>query len=160
MTVSTVAPVRKEMTVQARQEVAFEAFTRRMGSWWHPEHRLGTAPLADVVMEPHEDGRWFEVDEDGTECQWGRVLEWQPPDRVLLGWQLNGQWEFDPDFLTELEIRFVPVGPSTTRVELEHRDLERFGAAVVDVRASLDSPSGWAGLLERFAAGLEERVAE
>jgi uncharacterized protein YndB with AHSA1/START domain len=152
--VTTVPPVRKQLTVEARQEVAFEVFTRRMGSWWNPAHRLGTAPLADVVIEPREDGRWFELDTDGTECDWGRVLAWEPPDRVLLGWQLDGEWDFDPDFLTELEIRFVAVGPRTTRVELEHRNLDAYGADAVDVRASLDSPNGWPGLLDRFAAGV------
>ena len=151
---TTVAPIRKQVTVEAPQQRAFDVFTRRMGAWWNPYHRLGDQPLADVVIEPREGGRWYEVDTDGTECDWGRVLAWEPHDRVLLAWQLNGDWDYDADFVTELEIRFVAEGPTSTRVELEHRDLDRFGADVAAVRTSLDSPNGWSGLLERFGGGL------
>jgi uncharacterized protein YndB with AHSA1/START domain len=151
---TTWTPIRKHVTVEAPQERAFDVFTRRMGSWWNPDHRLGDQPLADVVVEPREGGRWYEVGTDGAECQWGRVLAWEPHGRVLLAWQLNGQWDYDPDFVTELEIRFVAEGPTSTRVELEHRDLERFGADAAAVRDSLDSPNGWAGLLARFGGGL------
>ncbi len=153
-TTSTAAPVRKQITVDASQQQAFDAFTRRMGAWWNPDHRLSDRPLADVVVEPREGGRWFEVDADGKECQWGKVLAWEPADRLLLAWQLNGDWDYDPDFLTELEIRFVPEGPTSTRVELEHRHLERFGDDAPAVRSSLDGSNGWSGLLERFGGGL------
>jgi hypothetical protein len=80
------------------------------------------------------------------------VLLWEPPARLLLAWQLNGAWEYDPDFVTELEIRFIAEGPNETRVELEHRDLERDGDKTAEIRASLDSPEGWNGALAAYIA--------
>jgi uncharacterized protein YndB with AHSA1/START domain len=157
MSVETVAPVRKQVTVQAPQELAFEVFCRRMASWWNPSHHLAQTPFVDLVLEPREGGRWFERDAAGNECSWGSVLAWEPPYRVILGWQLDEHWEFDSDLVTEVEIRFVEVGPSTTRVELEHRDLEKFGHAAPGIRASLEASEGWTGLLGLFADSLRGR---
>jgi hypothetical protein len=154
MTTETVAPVRKEITVQAPQQTAFEVFTARMASWWNPAHHIADEPFVDLVVEPRKGGRWFERDADGVERDWGGVLVWEPPERLVLGWQLDASYEFRPDFVTEVEIRFVVEGPGTTRVELEHRDLERFGDDVGPMRASLDSPNGWSGLLELLAGAL------
>ena len=106
-------------------------------------------------MEPRVGGRWFERGEDGSECEWGRVLAWEPPARLVLAWQVDAQWRFDPDFITEVEVRFIPEGDAT-RVELEHRNIERFGAQAEATRSALDSPDGWSGLLERFAASLQD----
>src|ERR1019366_1010761 len=97
------APVRKTVTVKASQARAFEVFTARMIRWWLPDHRLGASPLKDVVLEPRPGGRWYEVDEDGSVCEWGRVLACEPPHRIVLTWQLNAEWKYDPDFVTELE---------------------------------------------------------
>jgi len=155
MTTQTVAPVRRDITVRAGQQRAFETFTARMGAWWNPEHHLGDAPLADVVIEPREGGRWYEVDTAGGDCTWGQVLDWSPFARVVLAWQLDGEWKYDPDFRTELEIRFVSVDERTTRVELEHRDLDRYGENAERIRAQLDAEGGWQGLLTRFSEGLE-----
>jgi uncharacterized protein YndB with AHSA1/START domain len=147
----TPAPVRKSIRVNASPERAFDVFTAGMGRWWPATHHIGASPLKDAVIEPREGGRWFERCEDGSECDWGRVLAWEPPSRVVLAWQLNAQWQFDPNLVTELEIRFVPDGEAT-RVELEHRNLERFGDMAEQTRAALDSPGGWGGILEGFAA--------
>ena len=152
MTVQTVAPVKKAITVAVPPSRAFEAFTQQMGSWWKPDYTIAESPFVDVRVEPHEGGRWFEVDADGKECQWGRVMVWEPPTRVVLAWQITGTWAYDPGFETELEIRFVEVGPDATRVELEHRNLERYGEAAASIRDQFDSDAGWAGLLELFAA--------
>lgn len=146
----TAAPVRRSVHVKATPERAFEVFTARMGQWWIRSHSINASPMATIVMEPRAGGRWYEVGEDGSECPWGHVLAWEPPGRLLLAWQVNGQWTFDPDFITEVEVRFTRDGDGT-RVDLEHRNLERFGDKETVIRAAIESPDGWAGLLARFA---------
>ena len=153
MTVETVQPVRKDIVVPTSPDKAFEIFTDRMGTWWNPGHSIGSEPLASVVVEPVAGGRWYERGEHGAECDWGRVLVWDPPHRVVLAWQIDGSWAYDPKLVTEVEVRFTPHGDAT-RVELEHRGLDAFGAAAAGVRESFDSPNGWRGLLERFAAAV------
>jgi activator of Hsp90 ATPase-like protein len=147
------APVRKTVHVKVEAPRAFEVFTSRMHAWWPLDHSLlGGKPRQDVVVEPHQGGRWYERAVDGSECTWGYVIAWEPPARVLLAWQLDGQWKFNPDFVTEVEIRFIAEGAAATRVELEHRNLERYGEAAEAVRAALDSADGWSTGLGRFAA--------
>src|SRR5690242_1501137 len=104
------APVRKQLTVKAPPERAFEVFTAMMGKWWKPEHHTGEEPFQDIVVEPRPGGRWFERDAKGVETMWGKVLAWEPPSRLLLAWQLNADFRYDPDFLTEVELRFLPEG--------------------------------------------------
>jgi uncharacterized protein YndB with AHSA1/START domain len=152
----TPSPVRKTITVKASPARAFEVFTARMIRWWRPDHHIGKSPMHDVVLEPRVGGRWYEVGDDGTVCEWGKVLEWDPPHRFVLAWQLNHEWQYDPDFVTELEVRFAAEGDAT-RVDLEHRNLERYGDRVAEVRRSLDAPGGWAGALEAFATTLDAR---
>lgn len=136
------APVRKSIVVKAPPERAFAVFTAGMGRWWRKEHHLGASPLKDVVLEPREGGRWYEVNEDESTCEWGRVLAWEPPRRVLLAWQIDAGWQYDPAFVTELEIHFTPE-PGGTRVDLEHRNLDRYGDKAESIRATLDSDDGW-----------------
>ncbi|HUP49746.1 MAG TPA: SRPBCC family protein [Thermoanaerobaculia bacterium] len=152
-------PVRKEIVVDAPAERAFRVFTSRFDKWWPRDHHILEAPLVNVVLEPRAGGRWYEVAADGSECDWGNVLIWDPPRRLLLAWQLDGDWKYDPALITELEIRFIALGPMTTRVELEHRNMERFGGKAAATRATLDSPHGWSTHLGLFAeaAGTEER---
>jgi len=146
------APVRRTIQVKAAPARAFEVFTTGMGRWWPHEHSINKAsPQKDVILEPRAGGRWFERGEDRSECEWGRVKVWDPPTRVVLAWQINGQWQYDPAFETEVEVRFVPEGTGT-RVELEHRHLERFGEHAEAVRAAFESPEGWSGGLARYAA--------
>lgn len=151
MTVQTIAPVRKQITVEVSAERAFEVFTAQMGRWWKPGHHIAEKPFVDIVIEPFAGGRWAEVDAEGSTCRWGRVIAWEPPERVVLAWQLDGTWSYDDQLVTELEVRFVAEGPATTRVELEHRNLERLGEQAAAARASFDDPDGWAGLLRLFA---------
>lgn len=149
-----VAPVRKVVRVNANLDVAFKVFSAGMTRWWPgATHTINPtkSPLKEVVMEPRAGGRWYERGEDGSECEWGKVLAWQPPRRLLLAWQINAQWAYDPDLITELEVKFVDEGQGVTRVELEHRDIERFGAAAETIRGMFEAPDGWTGLLERFA---------
>jgi hypothetical protein len=152
MTVQSIAPVQKSITVNVSRERAFEVFTARMGSWWKPEHHIAEQPFVDLVVEPRPGGSWHEVDAAGRTCVWGDVLVWDPPARVVLGWHLNAEYEYDPDLVTEVEVRFVEEGPATTRVELEHRNLDRLGEQAQTARAGLDGEGGWAGLLVLFAA--------
>ena len=95
------------------------------------------------------EGRWFERDAEGNETQWGKVLAWEPPSRLLLGWQLNAEWRHDADFVTEVELSFAPAEGGGTLITLEHRNLERFGANAAERRKSLDGD--WPGMLDAFA---------
>ena len=144
------ASVRRSITVEVDRAQAFAVFTEGFDSWWIRSHHLGEAELDVAVMEPGVGGRWYERDVDGSECEWGRVLEWDPPGRLVLAWQINGDWKFDRDLVTEVEVTFTAVGPSTTRVDLEHRNLDRFGDSSDAMRAAFESDGGWSGLLQSF----------
>src|ERR1700738_2810923 len=90
------APVRKSISVKAAPERAFRVFTAEMTRWWRPDHHIGKSPLKAAVVEPRAGGRWYEVGEDGTTCEWGKVLVWEPPARIVFAWQLTGEWKYDP----------------------------------------------------------------
>jgi uncharacterized protein YndB with AHSA1/START domain len=144
-----VAPVRKQVRVAAPPQRAFEIFTSGMGRWWPKGHSIGSSPQQDVIIEPRAGGVWKERGEDGSEAIWGKVLAWDPPTRVLLGWQLSPQWQYDANMLTELEIRFTADGQGTL-VELEHR-MEGYGEAAEPMRQQMEGPEAWEGLLKLFA---------
>ncbi len=147
------APVRKQIEVEASQARAFRVFTEEFGTWWPlATHHIGGPPAETAVIEPRPGGRWFERAADGSECDWGKVLVWNPPGRVVLAWQIGETWKFDDALDTEVEIRFVALGPARTRIELEHRRLDRYGAAGEQMRGIFDSDKGWAALLAAFAA--------
>jgi uncharacterized protein YndB with AHSA1/START domain len=145
------APIAKTVQVGAPPDRAFAFFTERMGRWWPRAHTLLGAPQEDVVIEPRRGGRWYERGVDGSEYDWGRVLAWEPPERIVLAWQLDADWRYDPDLITEVEVRFVALGTDATRVELEHRLLENYGARAAEARERLDSPDAWRGTLDRYA---------
>src|SRR6516225_6962741 len=110
------APVRRSLTVKADAASAFDVFTNRIGNWWPHSHSIGSSPQKSIVLEPRPGGRWFEIGEDGSQCNWGKVLAWEPPARVLLAWQINGDWKYDPDLITEVEVRFTALEDGQTRV--------------------------------------------
>jgi uncharacterized protein YndB with AHSA1/START domain len=143
------APVHRSVQVKLPAARAFEIFTAGMGRWWLPSHKIGKTAFKDVIVESRAGGRWFERGEDGAECDWGKVLVWQPPSRLVLAWQIDANWTYQPDLVTEVEIRFVEQAGGT-RVELEHRGLEKYGSEAERVRAIYDSAGGWTGLLESF----------
>jgi uncharacterized protein YndB with AHSA1/START domain len=149
------APVRKTVTVRASAEKAFHVFTDGFDRWWPRSHHIGKSPLARGVIEPRLGGRWYEVGEDGSECDWGDVLAWEPPARLLLAWRLNAQWEYDPDLLTEVEVRFTPLGEGETRVDFEHRGFERMGAGGEAAREGVNGPNGWGAILAEFQTAAE-----
>jgi len=140
----------RSVTVPLSQPRAFELFTARMTEFWPPEHSIGSAEIAEVVIEPHAGGRWFERGVDGSECPWGRVAEWEPPRKVVLLWQVGADWQFDHEFQTEIEVSFTEETPGHTRVDLRHRNLQRYGDATEQMRAVFDHPDGWTGTLARF----------
>ena len=143
----------KTFTVEASSERAFRVFTERHGEWWPlATHHIGKAPARTAIIEPSEGGRWYEQGEDGSECDWGRVLVWDPPSRLVLAWQLTAEWRYDPEFLTEVEVRFVSEGARRTRVEFEHRKLEAYGAMAEKMQAGVGSAGGWPSILDSFAA--------
>ena len=144
----TAAPITKSLRVRAPQRKAFDVFLGGMGRWWPKDHSLLGAPQRDVVVEPRAGGRWYEIGEDGSEYPWGRVLEWDEPNRALLAWQLNGEWKFDPDFETEVEIRFSADGEFTL-VEFEHRKLEAFERTARDGHV-MGMDEGWGAILEGY----------
>jgi hypothetical protein len=145
------APIRRQVRVKAPQERAFDTFVSGMGKWWLKSHSLLKSPQRDVVIEPREGGRWYEVGEDDSEQMWGRVLAWEPHGRVMLAWQLTGDWTYDPDFETTVEVLFTPDGEHTL-VNFEHRDLERFGANAEAIRGGYDTgmDGGWGSLLASY----------
>ena len=148
--------VRQSVVVAAPPERAFAVFTEGLSSWWPLEsHKIGAKPAVAAVMEPRAGGRWFERDEDGTECDWGRVLAWDPPERVVLSWEISADWKADPDIHSEIEVRFRAQDDGRTRVDLEHRGLETFGERAEEMRGVFESDGGWRLLLARFgeAAG-------
>ncbi len=146
----TVAPVRKSVHVKADAARAFEVFTAGMSRWWPATHSILKVAPKEHVLEPRVGGRWYQVGVDGSVCENGKVLVFEPPHRLVLAWQINAQWQFDPDLLTEVEVRFIEESAGSTRVELEHRHLERMGEKAEAVRASVDAPGGWGAILESF----------
>jgi uncharacterized protein YndB with AHSA1/START domain len=150
--------LRKEVVVEASAERAFQVFTKNFDSWWPREHHIGKAPMKEAIMESRVKGRWYEVGTDGSESDWGQVMVWDPPRRLVLAWQINGKWQYDPALITEVEVIFTPIGAAKTRVELEHRNLDRFGELKETILNAFNSPDGWNGLLQRFgkeAAGVK-----
>jgi uncharacterized protein YndB with AHSA1/START domain len=149
------APVKKSVVVKADVERSFAAFTSRMGRWWPRSHSIGSAPIADVIVEPRVGGRWYERSSQGAECEWGKVLAWDPPGRVILAWQLDANWKYDAALVLEVEITFTALEGGLTRVDLEHRNLERYGDKATAVGDALGSERGWPGILKSFVSDTE-----
>jgi len=145
-------PVRHAVTVPLAPEAAFSLFTTDFNSWW-PGHHLGEADLEAAIIEPKTGGRWYERGVDGSECDWGEVLAYEPPSRIVLSWQLNGSWQYDADsdHASEIEVTFTPDGPGRSRVQLEHRFFERHGTDGQAVRDGVGAAEGWSGLLRLYA---------
>jgi uncharacterized protein YndB with AHSA1/START domain len=146
------AAIRKVLTVRATPERAFAIFTAGFDSWWPKTHYIGSSPLKTAVIEPGVGGRWYGLHEDGAENLWGDVLVWDPPARLLLAWRITGEWAYDPNLLTEVEVRFTAIGESETRVDFEHRGLERLGDGDAAERTRLSMDGGWSSILESFQA--------
>jgi len=151
--------VRTSIVVDAPQQLAFDVFTQDMGGWWPPDHHILEGELAEMVFELRAGGRIYDVGVDGSECQWARVLAFEPPERVVISWDITTEWKLETDLArtSEVEVRFVAEGPERTRVELEHRHLDRHGEGWQNMRGAVGSPGGWQGGLQRFAEHLGAR---
>jgi uncharacterized protein YndB with AHSA1/START domain len=148
--------VQTSIVVDASIDRAFTVFTDGIGSWWPPDHHILQAELAEMVFEPRAGGRIIDRGVDGSECNWARVLAYEPPDRVVFSWDISLQWqiESDPACASEVEVRFISETPTRTRVELEHRGLERHGEGWESMRDAVGSPEGWGSGLAAFAQHL------
>jgi uncharacterized protein YndB with AHSA1/START domain len=147
------APVRQSVVVEAPIEHAFKVFTEQFGSFKPPEHNLLAVPIAETVFERRVGGHIYDRGTDGSECRWARVLAYEPPNRLLLSWDISPQWqiETEPEKTSEWEVRFTAEAPNRTRVDLEHRKLERHGAGWEGVRDGVAGDQGWPLYLQRFA---------
>jgi uncharacterized protein YndB with AHSA1/START domain len=147
--ITTIAPLRKQFVVEAPQARAFRVFTEQLGDWWPlATHHIGKTAPTTAIIEPHVGGRWYERDADGGECLWGHVLAWEPPGRLVLSWELGCDFAHEQGLATEVEVRFVLVEPTRTRIEFEHRHLERFGEGAPVMREKIDG--GWGAVLDCY----------
>lgn len=145
--------VATEIVVEAPRDRAFQVFTTSFDRIKPREHNMLGADIAESVFEPHVGGRVYDRGVDGSECQWARVLAYEPPERIVFSWDINPYWqiETDPDKTSEVEVRFIAESPERTRVELEHRNLDRHGDGWEGMREGVRSEEGWPLYLKRFA---------
>jgi uncharacterized protein YndB with AHSA1/START domain len=144
--------VRSEIVVDAPIERAFAVFTEQFDRIKPREHNMLGVDIAETVFEPRAGGSIYDRGVDGSECQWARVLAYEPPDRVVFSWDIGPTWqiETDPDRASEVEVRFVAESPERTRVELEHRHIDRHGDGWEGVREGVRADQGWPLYLERY----------
>ena len=148
------AVFRKTLHIRVPIEMAFRVFTDRMGAWWPESHHIGDTPFKDILIDHRAGGRWYEINAKGAECIWGTVLTWEPPRKVVLSWQLQPDWTFSPDLAkaSEVALEFISEGPEATRVEFEHRHLERHGAGWEKLREQVGSEGGWPTILDLYVS--------
>jgi uncharacterized protein YndB with AHSA1/START domain len=148
------AAVRRTLHVGVPIEFAFQTLADNMGAWWPATHHIAKTPFLEVVVEPRSGGRWFERDTSGVECEWGTVLLYEPPRKLVLGWHLQPDFQYNPDpaLASEVIFEFIAEGPEAARVEFQHWHLERHGAGWEKLRASVDS--GWTEVLAPYERSL------
>jgi len=145
--------VRRHVVVDAPIEHAFATFVERFGDFKPEEHNLLGAPISETRFEPHVGGHIYDRAEDGSECRWARVLVYEPPTRVVFSWDINPYWQLEADEAnaSEVEVRFIAETPQRTRLELEHRNLDRHGPGWEGVRDGVADDAGWPLYLEGYA---------
>jgi uncharacterized protein YndB with AHSA1/START domain len=158
MTQQAAAVVRSQIVVDAPIERAFAVFTERFGDFKPAEHNLLGAPIVETVFEPRVGGRIYDRAVDGSECRWARVLAYEPPERVVFSWDIGPQWQIeqDPDHTSEVEVRFVAETPTRTRLELEHRNIDRHGPGWEAIGGAVGGDEGWPLYFDRYAALFRE----
>jgi uncharacterized protein YndB with AHSA1/START domain len=161
MTETRSGTVNKQIVVRAPIARAFTVFTERFGDFKPPEHNLLDAPITETVFEPRVGGHIYDRGLDGSECRWARILAYEPPDRVVFSWDISPRWqlETDPATTSEVEVRFVAESATTTRVELEHRHIERHGPEWPAITDGVEGDEGWPLYLARYAALFEATTA-
>lgn len=149
--------VRSAIVVEAPIERAFRVFTEEFGAFKPPEHNLLAVDIEETVFEPRRGGYLYDRGVDGSECRWARVLAYEPPDRVVISWDINPQWqmEADPDRTSVVEVRFIAESLARTRVQIEHRNLDRHGDGWKSVRDGVEGGQGWPLYLQRYADLIE-----
>jgi len=154
MASDTSTSARTSIVVEAAVDKAFEVFTTDMAGWWPPEHHILQGPLQTMVLEPRAGGRIYDVGTDGSQCQWARVLVFDPPHRLVFSWDISLAWQVETDAsaTSEVEVQFIAESDTRTRVELEHRHLDRHGPGWEQMRDAISSPDGWGTGLRRYAA--------
>jgi len=154
---ATQTSVRSSTVVDAPIEHAFSVFTDGIGSWFPSQYNLLEVEIAERVFEPRVGGQVYDRGTDGSECHWARVLAYEPPERVTISWDISPHWqiETDPAKTSEVDVRFIAETPERTRVELEHRNIDRHGDGWEQTREAVEGEGGWSGCLQSFA----ERVA-
>ncbi|ADU47121.1 SRPBCC family protein [Intrasporangium calvum] len=152
MTETMSAMVRRDIVVPASVEQAFAVFTERFGEIKPPEHNLLGAPIEQTVLEPRVGGHIYDRAIDGTECRWARILVFEPPRRLVFSWDIGPTWqlESDPENASEVEVRFIAETPERTRVELEHRNLDRHGPGWPSLAEGIGDDQGWPLYLARY----------
>jgi hypothetical protein len=153
--IQAIESVRREVVVPATPARAFEVFTARMTDWWPAAHHIGSAPIEQIIIEPHEGGRWYTRHEDGTETSTGFVTVWDPPHRLEVTWQISAEWRYEAALITHVEVRFSELEDGRTRVALEHRDLDRYGERAEHMRETFSKPDAWGSTLSQYAAAFE-----
>lgn len=144
------AAIAKTFTVRATPQKAFDVFTAGFDRWWPRTHHTGASPLKQAVLEPGVGGRWYSQHEDGSENEWGDVLVWDPPARLIVAWRINAQFVYEPGLLTEVDVRFTDLGHGETRIDFEHRGLERFGDSEAARKTLTSMDGGWSLILDGF----------
>lgn len=147
--------VRFDIEVAAPIEHAFRVFTEGLDSWWPRDHHIGRVEMAVAILEPRAGGRWYELGVDGSQCEWGMVLAWDPPSHVALSWHLDGDFRFDPrhERSSRIDITFERLGARRTLVTLEHSGLDRHGDTWLRLRESITR--GWPKDLRLFRIAAE-----
>jgi uncharacterized protein YndB with AHSA1/START domain len=145
--------VRHQVVVNAPVERAFAVFTGQFGNFKPREHNLLAVPIAETVFEPRVGGHIYDRGIDGSVCRWARVLVYEPPTRVVFTWDIGPTWQFESDLArtSEVEVRFTEESPGRTRVELEHRHIDRHGRGWQSVAEGVDGDAGWPLYLDRYA---------
>jgi uncharacterized protein YndB with AHSA1/START domain len=143
---------RHSIVVEAPIDRAFSVFTDGFGTFKPREHNLLEVEIAETVFENHVGGNIYDRGVDGSECRWARVLEYEPPNRVVFSWDISPQWQIETDLdkTSEVEVRFIAEASDRTRVELEHRYLDRHGDGWEGVREGVHGDQGWPLYLDRF----------
>jgi uncharacterized protein YndB with AHSA1/START domain len=158
MTQAAATVVRRQIVVPVPIERAFAVFTERFGDFKPPEHNLLRVPIAETVFEPKVGGHIYDRGTDGSECRWARILAFDPPQRVVFSWDISPQWtiETEPGNTSEVEVTFIAETPHRTRLELEHRHIDRHGPSWPAVSDGVANDQGWPLYLQRYAALFSE----
>jgi len=146
MEVINMTSIKKELLVGASQATAFKVFTEKMDLWWPRTHHVGTCPMTELVLEAKPSGRWYSKHEDGSEVNVGYVMTYDPYGLFVLAWQVNGDFKYDPELVTEVEVQFIPEGEKQTRVIMEHKDLQKLGGG----KAVESMDQGWWMILQLY----------